>query len=274
MTQSRSGSPRPAGAATAAPGGGELGRLHDLAVFLGTEEALDAHLGDLALLAAESVPAASCSIMLLSEGEPDRPQLRLWASSAPLPEAAWRERAGVGDAIAGRVLEQRTALVIDDIRHSEFAPLARGHQGVGASFMCVPIVLGMVVIGVMNASASNGAAPFDNTNLQRADLVAMLIGKAIQVHRLQTLLRSRIAQLTLARQEPEVAASLTDGGIPPARLAKVLAKAFYKDLAAAGFGAGQIIEAATEIIGQISGDIAKHKTRLARGRQETGRGRG
>jgi hypothetical protein len=137
--------------------------------------------------------------------------------------------------------------------------------------MCVPIILGRILLGVMNLSGRAGAAPFDQSDLMRAGIVAMLIGKAIQVNRLQTLLRSRVAQLTLARQEPEVAASLTDGGLPPARLAKVLAKAFYKDLASAGFGPGQIIEVATEIIGQISGDIARHKTRLAReGRQQGG----
>jgi signal transduction protein with GAF and PtsI domain len=158
---------------------------------------------------------------------------------------------------------------IADIRDSEFARLARGRKDMGASFLGVPISLGKAVLGVMNLAARPAAGPFDETNLMRAGIVAMLIGKAIQVNRLQTLLRSRVAQLTLARQEPEVAVSLTDGALPPARLAKVLAKAFYKDLAAAGFEAGQIIEAATEIIGQISGDIARHKTRLARaGRQE------
>jgi hypothetical protein len=131
--------------------------------------------------------------------------------------------------------------------------------------MGVPIRVGNSVVGVMSLASRPGRAPFTQSDLTSAGIAAMLIGKSVQVDRLQTLLRSRIAQLTLARQEPEVAASLTDGGLPPARLAKVLAKAFYKDLAAAGFGPGQIIEAATEIIGQISGDIARHKTRLARG---------
>jgi hypothetical protein len=47
-----------------------------------------------------------------------------------------------------------------------------------------------------------------------------------------------------------------DCALPLARLAKKLARPLCKDLAAAGFGPGQIIEAATEIIGQISGGIA------------------
>lgn len=87
--------------------------------------------------------------------------------------------------------------------------------------------------------------------------------------RLQTLVRSRVAQLTLARQEKEVALSLTNGSLPPARLAKMLAKAFYKDLAAAGFNAGQIVEAASEIIAQISTDVVRHKTRITREKKKT-----
>jgi hypothetical protein len=43
---------------------------------------------------------------------------------------------------------------------------------------------------------------------------------------------------------------------------------FYKDLAAAGFSSGQIIEAASEIIGQISGDLARHKKRMERENRE------
>jgi L-methionine (R)-S-oxide reductase len=94
--------------------------------------------------------------------------------------------------------------------------------------------------------------------------VAVLIGKSVQVERLQTLLRSRVAQMTLAREAGEVATRLTDGALHPARIAKELAKSFYKDLAAAGFEPGQIIEAASEIITQITSEIGRHKKRMAR----------
>jgi hypothetical protein len=44
----------------------------------------------------------------------------------------------------------------------------------------------------------------------------------------------------------------------------MLAKSFFKDLSAAGFEPGQIIEAASEIITLVSSDIARYKKRLAR----------
>lgn len=241
-----------------------LGRLHDLAVFLTAEQNLDARLGELARHAAEATGAAACSIMLLSEGENEAPRLKLWASTDEvLPASAWKETAGPGESIAGKVLERGAALLIADIRKSEFAAHARRRGDDGASFICAPIPVGSRIIGVINLSGRAGAPPFGETDLATAGIVATLIGKSVQVERLETLLRSRVAQLTLAREEREVANRLTDGAMPPSRLAKMLAKAFYQDLAAAGFESGQIVEAASEIITQISGDIARAKKRIA-----------
>ena len=43
---------------------------------------------------------------------------------------------------------------------------------------------------------------------------------------------------------------------------KMLAKSFYRDLSAAGFEPPQIVEAASEIIGLISGSLARHRRRM------------
>ena len=192
-----------------------LVRLHDLAVFVGAEEDLRTHLGLLVDLAASVTDAATCSIMLLSEGENDAPRLKLWGSSETLPASAWNETPGRGESIAGRVLEQSAPLLIADIRASEFAPLARGRENLGASFICTPISVGKHVIGVMNLSSRLGSPPFDESDLGLAEIVATLIGKSVQVERLQTLIRSRVAHLSLAREKTEFVARLTDGTVPP-----------------------------------------------------------
>ena len=241
-----------------------LGRLHDLAVFVRAEEDLRTHLGDLVGLAASVTDAATCSIMLLSEGELDAPRLKLWCSTEVLPSSAWNETPGPGESIAGWVLEQSASLLIADIRASEFAPLARQRNNLGPSFICTPIVVGKHVIGVINQSARLGSPPFDESDLGLAEIVATLIGKSVQVERLQTLIRSRVAQMSLAKEEKEVVARLTDGTIPPARVAKLLAKSFFRDLASAGFDPGQIIEAASEIIVLVSNDINRYKKRMQR----------
>jgi L-methionine (R)-S-oxide reductase len=241
-----------------------LGRLHDLAVFVRAEEDLRTHLRELVDRAASVTDAAACSIMLLSEGEHDAPRLKLWASTELLPSSASNETPEPYESIAGRVLEQNAPLLVADIRTSEFVQLARQRNDRGASFICTPIAVGKHVIGVMNLSSRLGSPPFDESDLRLVEIVATLIGKAVQVERLQTLIRSRAAQASLAKEEKEVVARLTDGTVPPARVAKLLAKSFFRDLTSAGFDPGQIIEAASEIIALVSNDISRYKKRMAR----------
>ena len=241
-----------------------LGRLHDLAVFVGVEEDLHAHLGRLVHLTASVTDAATCSIMLLSEGDADTPRLKLWCSTEALPSSAWNETPGRGDSIAGRVLEQGRPLLIADIRSSEYAALARQRETLGPSFICTPISAARHVIGVMNLSSRPDTRPFDESDLALAEIVSALIGKSVQVERLQTLIRSRIAHLSLAKEEKAVVARLTDGSVPPARIAKLLAKSFFRDLSSAGFDPAQIIEAASEIVTLVSTDIRRYKTRAKR----------
>lgn len=241
-----------------------LGRLHDLAVFVRAEEDLRGHLEDLVARAASVTDAAACSIMLLSDGEDAAPRLKLWCSTEELPLSAWNEKPRRGESIAGRVIEQGGSVLIADIRSSAFAPLARRADQLGASFICAPITVGTHVIGVMNLSSRKGSAPFAEADLELAEIVAALIGKSIQVERLQTLLRSRVAHLSLAREEKDVAARITDGTVPTARVAKLLAKSFFRDLSSAGFEPAQIIDAASEIITLISGDIRRYRRHAER----------
>lgn len=244
-----------------------LGRLHDLAVFVRAEEDLQTRLRELVDLAASVTDAATCSIMLLSEGEEGAPRLKLWCSTEGLPASAWNEMPGRGESIAGRVLVQGTSLLIADIQTSEFAPMARHLNKLGASFICTPVAVGEHVIGVMNLSSRLGSRAFDESDLGLAEIVATLIAKSVQVERLQTLIRSRVAQVSLAKEEKQAVARLTDGTVSPSRVAKLLAKSFFRDLAAAGFDPGQIIEAASEIIALVSNDIRRYKQRA----QRTGR---
>lgn len=241
-----------------------LSGLHNLAVFLTAEIHLSKRIEDLARYAAQATETAACSISLLAEDEANAPRLKLFASTETLPDSAWSEAAGPGNGIDGKVIAQGKALLIADIRNSEFAPPARKRKDLGGSYIGIPIVVDDSMIGVMNLSNHAGTPAFDESDLRLAGIVAALIGKAIQVERLQTLLRSRIAQLTLVREEKNVVRRLTGGTLPPSRLAKLLAKSFHKDLADAGFEAGQIIEAASEIITQITTDIERFGKRLAR----------
>ena len=73
----------------ASPALNPLGDLHELAVFLNTEDDLESRLDELARLAARATSAASCSIMLLADDESETPRLKLWACTEKLPAEAW-----------------------------------------------------------------------------------------------------------------------------------------------------------------------------------------
>src|SRR5262245_19443449 len=147
-----------------------LGRLRDLAAFVASEEDLHTHLEELVERAASVTDAATCSIMLLSEGEHDAPRLKLWASTEGLPASAWNETPGRGESIAGRVLEQSASLLVTDIRASEFAALARHRGNRGESFISTPIAVGKHVIGVMNLSSRRSFPPFEEADLGLAEI--------------------------------------------------------------------------------------------------------
>lgn len=242
----------------------QLGALHDLATFLTAQMPLGKRVDDLANYAAQATQAAACSIMLLVEDDAAAQRLKIFAATKTLPESAWSEVSVPGNGMAGKVIAQGKPLLIADIRDSPLAPEARKRDELGWSYIGIPIVVNDTIIGVMNLANHAGAHSFDQADLRLAGIVAALTGQAIQVERLQTLLRSRIAQLTLAREKKNVIGSLTDGTLPPSRLAKLLARSFYKDLADAGFEPGQIVEAASEIIAQITTDITRFGKRMAR----------
>jgi signal transduction protein with GAF and PtsI domain len=241
-----------------------LKSLQDFAAFVAAEERLDTSLEDLARRAAETTRAATCSIMLLASDAANEPRLKLWASTEALPASAWTETPKIGEGIVGRVLETGRPLLVADIGASEFAVLARRRSALGGSCMCLPIAIAGTVIGVM--SFANGAQdePFSESRLMVAAVLSALVARLVQVERLQTMLRSRVAQMTLAREGARGTPRLADGTAAPGDIAKMLAKSFYKDLAGAGFEPGQILEAASEIVAQISGDIARYKKRLGR----------
>ena len=251
-----------------------LSRLHDLAAFLTSQAGLNKRLEALARHAAEATQAASCSISLLAEEEGGKPELKLFASteSGAASPCNALSSSGTCHTVAAWVLERGKAVLIPDLRcapEREFtlAPPSLCMEK-GGSLIGVPITVDDCMIGVMTLCNAPDKTAFGKSHVTMAGIAAALIGKAIQVERVQTLLRSRIAQLTLVRQQGAVADRLTAGTLPPTRLAKLLARSFYKDLAAAGFEPGQIIEAATEIIDQITSDIGRFEKRMARKSKE------
>jgi GAF domain-containing protein len=229
-----------------------LVRLQDLQHFLAAGT-LEESLHQQAAMTAAVLGAASCSIMLLGSGEGANMRMSMYARFGKLPDAALNASIGRGEGIAGRVLASGLALLVPDIAKSELAPLARGHEQVGAGLMCAPIRIDGKIVGVINATSSPGQPAFGDTELRLLEVTALFIGKSIQVQQLQHLLDSRFAQLALLQEGRErVGESVKLAYQNPEGVAKILARSFFREMTKAGFESAQIVSAASELIEQLN----------------------
>jgi signal transduction protein with GAF and PtsI domain len=233
-----------------------LVRLQDVQALLASGS-LDDNLASHAELARRLVGATSCSVMLLNSEAPDDLRMRVCASAGDMPPESADALVGSGEGICGRVLASGRALLVMDIDRSEFAGLARRRRAALPALMSAPVRIDGRIVGVLNVT---GAA-FSEGELQLLEVTALFIGKSVQVIQLQRLLASRFAQMALVREAHERAAQ--EGGPfaadtayqNPEEVARILARSFYKEMTRAGFAPGQIVSAATELIGQLGGAI-------------------
>jgi len=200
--------------------------------------------------------------MLFKEEEPPGNfSLRIFAKHGDLPPCASRDAVKVQEGIAGHVAITGEPLMIEDIEVSPFSHKARRPDDPDKGFICVPIMIGDKVIGVLNISNPKDGRHFTVEDLNLAVFIAILTGKSIQVIQLQNLLRSRYIQLAIARENGSTRqVALAAISHDPAKISKILAKSFYKEMASAGFGSDHIVSAATEIISQLNHNLAKHKS--------------
>ncbi len=236
---------------------GFITELFGLSSFLEHQTHLENSLRDLAAMAAQLLQVKNCSIMLLKD-DPEHhsgPRLRVATHHGHLPEAAYRESVGLDEGIAGRVASSGRPLLIEDIRHSDFATKARRDVPVGG-FVSAPISAGDHVIGVLNISQPQDGRTLGQQDLALATIVALVVGKSIQVNQLQHLLRSNFIQLALAKETQNTPLGalneITQNG---GHMAKILAKTFFREMRDANFGTDHILSAATEIISLLSADL-------------------
>ena len=242
-----------------------LAKLQDLSSFLESQGSLDDNLQQLAAMAANILNAENCSIMLLGDGEFEDLSLRVCANYGSLPAKAYREAVGKGQGISGHVIASGKSLLIEDIATSAFAKAARRTRDPRKSMISSPILINGKIIGVINVNAPKHARPFNLDDLNLLDIVALFVGKSIQVIQLQNVLNSRFAQFALLEDAGKtIESAMATVGQNPDQMAKIVAKSFYREMTKAGFGSGQIINAASEIISELSDNLRKHSKRLGR----------
>ena len=218
----------------------------------GSTQGLDQTLQLLALNTAKLLDSDHCSIMM-SNGR----NLQVYAHYGDLPDAAYGEAVKKGQGISGHVFATGQALLIEDIDQSEYASSAMRHTR-GKSLMSAPILIDGLPTGVINVHGPCPTRMYDHNDLNTLKIISILVGRTVQVSQLQSILHSRFATLSLAtKQRQSRAEILANPAQDPGKLAKILAKSFYRELRRAGFGSAQIINAASEIISELGTSLRK-----------------
>jgi len=244
-------------------------KLRELAGFEITGRFED-NLYRLTCIVADLLSARRVSLMLLDSVPGKTARLRLAALHGELPELAWKEEAPPGQGIAGQVLSTGRSLRVARIERSAWKNAARRPES-GGSFMACPVPLAGTPAGVLNISGPIGRAAFTATDLEWAELAAMLVGRAIQMGRMNRLLDSRLAQMAFTLEGSQDACSVAAlSAHEPERVAGMLARAFYRELHHCGFSPNQIIHAAGEIISELTRSLNRHKRRIHQSGEPSG----
>lgn len=224
----------------------------------------------LTCIVGDLLAARRVSLMLLDTGPGKTPRLRLAALYGELPELAWKEEVSPGQGIAGQVLNSGQSLRVARIQRSAWKKAARRPGGSG-SFMACPVPVAGAPAGVLNISDPIGRASFTPSDLELAELAAVLVGQAIQMSRLDRLLDSRLAQMAFTLEGNQDACSVVFLSVhEPDRVAGMLARAFYREMRHCGFSPNQIIHAAGEIISELTSSLNRHKRRIHQGADPAG----
>jgi transcriptional regulator with GAF, ATPase, and Fis domain len=247
-------------------------KLIGISSLLEGQADLEAGLREVAALAGQLLGTQRCAILLLSEqenSETNTPYLKVFTQYDNHPASVQKEVTQFNNGIAGYVAATAKPLLIKDISQSQFTLGDRDRHADHKSLMAAPIILGDSVIGTINTSHPLHKASFGEEDLELLKLVAAFVGKSIHVAQLQTILRSKFVEMAVAYdlndQKVEESIILNPN---PNKLAKIVAKSFFRELTKAGFGPNQIIEIATEVLNLLQKTIDKHKQRLERDESE------
>jgi L-methionine (R)-S-oxide reductase len=217
----------------------------------------------LTCIVGELLAARRVSLMLLDIAPGSKgARLKLAALYGELPEVAWKEEPATGQGIAGQVLASGRSIRVANIKRSDWKQYAR-HVDEAGGFLACPLPLAGRPAGVLNISLPIERNSFSAADQANAELAALLVGRAIQVGRLNRMLDSRFAQMAFTLEGATDACSVISLSThDPDKVAKMLARGFYREMRHCGFTPNQVIHAAGEIISELTSSLNRHKKRL------------
>jgi GAF domain-containing protein len=127
--------------------------------------------------------------------------------------------------------------------------------------LCSAIRSGGRAVALLHVSGPIDKPRFDGDDLRLLELIAVYIGKSLQVAQLQNVLNSRFAQIALAHSVENTVGEVLAAVHHPAAIVRILAKSFYREMTRMGFGTNDVINAASQIISELSVSLKRHARR-------------
>jgi L-methionine (R)-S-oxide reductase len=229
-----------------------LEKLEHLSSALSTWGSLDDRL---AALVAQILNAENCDLALLESDKLDKLSYHSFGKASDRS----REPQIDHESSFRHVIGSGTSLIVGIKDGYQHEPIASN-----ASSLFSPLVINNQVIGVIGVTASVRKPSFDEDDLKLLDTVALLVSKSLQVLKLQNILNSLFAQITLAQSVDKTIEDIVSTDPRPDQMARVVSKAFYREMTRAGLDSAQIVGVASEIISELSRTLRRHSERLQR----------
>jgi hypothetical protein len=224
-----------------------IGPIDALRRLCAQHETVDALLEDAAQIALAVLGAEVCAIAWLDE---DKPTPRLRAS----------RRRG-----AQTLSAEEDARIVRFIAALRAPPERPGARAALGNERARALHIGTRTVGYLYARRAARGSGLDTPLL---DALAAQLGMAIETLHLRQLLASRYATIALSRDgqgEAGEAGALDVGVLSavthPEKVARIIARSFYKDLRKAGFETKQILVVASELIDSLNAALRRTKAK-------------
>ena len=226
---------------------------------------IDEKLAQLATMTARLFNAEICLLLLLESGEPPENRFKLYSGYRPLPATVYAQWVKKAEAIARKAVAAGGPLVEEYSVACHPGAMNREEAGPRECMIASHICIEGRTIGVVNVASEKNSRLFNAENMQLLGVVSWFVGQSLQVVQLESLLISQFALMAVAQEaQYTLGNALAVASQRPEQLAKMLAKSFYREMVKVGFNSAQIINAAAEIVSQLSDNLQKHRKRNRR----------
>ena len=132
-------------------------------------------------LMGDDMQAQRCSLLLVAP-EPDT--LYIAALRGVAPNIAVGSRVPIGSGVAGKVAASRTPLLVQDVSDAQAHPLLRDEYFTTGSFISFPLVYRDQLLGVMNLTNRARRGVFEEEDVERVRLLALVTSLIVSRSRL------------------------------------------------------------------------------------------